>query len=102
VIVLALVPAMLLYWKAPASAAPTRGEGRPLVFVCPVGLCLLVYAAVRSDVAHIIPASFPALLVIAWLIHRFSTRGDLRAVGPAIAAWRLVFVWGTLAVRVDA
>jgi hypothetical protein len=90
-----------------AARAASRGsaadEARQVAFVCVIGASLLPYAWVRSDIAHIVPAWFPALLLFAWLIHRLPERGRLRAAGVALAAaWSLVFVWGGLVAKAEA
>ncbi len=83
--------------------ARVPGHARPVAFVCVLGVSLLGYAWVRSDLAHIVPAWFPALLLFAWLLHQLPVAGRARALGWALAlVWSIVFVWGGLAVKADA
>lgn len=80
-----------------------RRLARPVAFVGLLGISLLSYAWVRSDLAHIVPAWAPALLLFAWLIHQLLERGRFRALGLALAAvWSIVFVWGAVVAKADA
>ncbi|MGH7400391.1 MAG: hypothetical protein ACRELW_22950, partial [Candidatus Rokuibacteriota bacterium] len=99
VVVLALVMAVLGLRKRAGPA----GEQWPVAFVGLLGLSLLPYAWVNSDLAHIVPAWFPALLLFAWLLHQLPERGGFRAAGLAVGAvWSVVFVWGALGAKADA
>jgi 4-amino-4-deoxy-L-arabinose transferase-like glycosyltransferase len=101
--VLAVSLAVLLARRRAIPAALVHGEGRRVIFVSVVGACLLPYAWIRSDIAHIVPAWFPGLLLFAWLIHQLPRSGRLRSTGLIVAAvWSLVFVWGALVVKADA
>ncbi|MGH7699556.1 MAG: hypothetical protein ACREMJ_03415 [Gemmatimonadales bacterium] len=93
----------VLVFRHRAAPAAGRGDARSVAFVALIGIFLLPYAWVRSDLAHMVPAWFPALLLFAWLLHQLPERGRLRAAGLALgAAWSLVFVWGALAAKADA
>jgi len=82
---------------------PSAGGAQAVVFVWLLALALLPYAWVRSDIAHIVPAWGPALLLLAWLIHQMPASGPWRAAGLALAvAWSAVFVWGAVVTKVDA
>jgi hypothetical protein len=99
VVVLALVTAVLAIRRRAAPA----GELWPVAFVTLIGLCLLPYAWVNSDLAHIVPAWAPALLLFAWLLHQLPARGASRATGLALGVvWSVVFVWGALGAKTDA
>ena len=92
VVVLVLTPTTLI--------ARRQGTARLPLFMCMVLAALLPYAWVRSDVPHIVPAWFPALLLFAWLLHQLPARGAGRAVGLTVGgAWSLVFLWGAVAVK---
>ena len=99
VVVLLLVTAVLGIRRRATLAS----ERWPVVFVASIGLCLLPYAWVNSDLAHIVPAWAPALLLFAWLLHQLPGRGGLRVAGLAAGVvWSLVFVWGALGAKTDA
>jgi 4-amino-4-deoxy-L-arabinose transferase-like glycosyltransferase len=99
VVVLALVTAVLAIRRRALPA----GDVWPVAFVTLIGLCLLPYAWVNSDLAHIVPAWAPTLLLFAWLLHQLPARGASRATGLALGVvWSLVFVWGALGAKTDA
>lgn len=85
------------------SVIVSRRPARAVVFVCLLGVSLLPYAWVRSDLAHIVPAWAPALLLFAWLIHLMLESRRFRALGLALATvWSIVFVWGAVVAKADA
>jgi hypothetical protein len=101
--IFAIVLAMLLHRTRAAASRFARTEACPVAFTCLIGLCLLSYAWVRSDIAHIVPAWFPALVLFAWLVHQLPEGGRLRTAGLALAmVWSLVFVWGALGAKAEA
>jgi len=85
------------------SMLACRRLPRSVAFVCLLGILLLPYAWVRSDLGHIVPAWAPALLLFAWLIHQLLANRKFRALGLTLAAvWSIVFVWGAVMAKADA
>jgi hypothetical protein len=82
-------------------APPSPPSAVALVWL--IGVSLLPYAWVRSDLAHIVPAWFPALILFGWLLRQLPGTRGWRAAGIAVGVlWSVVFVWGALGVKADA
>jgi hypothetical protein len=101
--ILAVSLAVLLIRGRARPAALAHGEGRSVAFVFLIGASVLPYAWIRSDIAHIVPAWFPGLLLFAWVIHQLPGSGRSRSIGLTVAlGWSLVFTWGAIVAKADA